>query len=351
MGDGLKAMQQAVSNPAVRKKLRRGDHIIVSRTPLRISFVGGGTDIPEYYRNNGGGAVVNAAISKYVYIIINRKFDDQVRVSYSKTEIVPSAEDIKHPLVREALKSLDICKGVEIVSISDIPSYGTGLGSSSTFTVGLLNALHAWVGENASAKELAEEAVRIEREVVGDPGGRQDQYIAAYGGIRFMEFRPDDTVDVRPIVMRGDALEDFQNNLLLFYSGKTRSGATILKGQIENVADYSERYHAMRQLAYDLRQDLERSHLSRVGMYLHENWEHKKQLHPAISDSTLNQAYERARSAGASGGKITGAGGGGFLLLYAPLSSHPAVRAALADLREEPFRLELSGSRITHVGT
>jgi D-glycero-alpha-D-manno-heptose-7-phosphate kinase len=349
MGDGLKVLQQATRYPAVQKKLRRGDHMIVSRTPLRISFVGGGTDIPEYYRHNGGGAVVNAAISKYVYIIINKKFDDQVRVSYSKTEIVPSAEDIQHPLVREALKSLDIRKGVEIVSISDIPSYGTGLGSSSTFTVGLLNALHAWVGENASAKELAEEAVRIEREVVGDPGGRQDQYIAAYGGMRFMEFHPDDTVDVRPIVMRGDAFEDFQNNLLMFYTGKTRSGSTILRGQIEEVADHSERYHAMRQLAYDLKEDLEHSELSRVGMYLHENWEHKRQLHPAISDSTLSKVYDRARSAGAIGGKITGAGGGGFLLIYAPLSSHPSVRAALADLPEEHFRLELSGSRVSHV--
>lgn len=330
--------------------LRVGQRMIVSRTPLRISFVGGGTDIPEYYRNNSGGAVVNAAINKYVYIIVNKKFDDQVRVSYSETEIVPSAEDVQHPLVREALKFLDIRKGVEIVSISDIPSYGTGLGSSSTFTVGLLNALHAWVGENASAKELAEEAVRIEREVVRDPGGRQDQYIAAYGGIRFMEFRPDDTVDVRPIVMREDAFEDFQDSLLMFYTGRTRSGATILKGQIEKVADYCEHYHAMRQLAYDLRGDLERGELSRVGVHLHENWQHKRRLHQAISDPILDEMYERARSAGASGGKVTGAGGGGFLLLYAPLPSHTNVRTALADLREEPFRLELSGSRIIHVG-
>ncbi len=324
--------------------------MIISRTPLRISFVGGGTDIPEYYRNNGGGAVVNAAIDKYVYIIVNKKFDDQVRVSYSKTEIVPSAEDIQHPLVREALNFLDIRKGIEIVSISDIPSYGTGLGSSSTFIVGLLNALHAWVGEYVSAKELAEEAVRIERELVGDPGGRQDQYIAAYGGIRFMEFRSDDTVDVRPIIMKEDAFDDFEASLLMFYTGKTRSGASILKGQIENVADFCERYHAMRQLAYDLRGDLERSELDRVGMYLHQNWQHKRHLHRAISDSMLDEMYERARSAGAGGGKITGAGGGGFLLLYVSLSSHPKVRAALADLREEPFRLELSGSRIIHVG-
>jgi D-glycero-alpha-D-manno-heptose-7-phosphate kinase len=330
--------------------LRVGQRMIVSRTPLRISFVGGGTDIPEYYRNNGGGAVVNAAINKYVYIIVNRKFDDQVRVSYSKTEIVPSAEDVQHPLVREALKFLDIRKGVEVVSISDIPSYGTGLGSSSTFTVGLLNALHAWVGENVSAKGLAEEAVQIEREIVRDPGGLQDQYIAAYGGLRFMEFHPDDRVDVAPLIVKEDIFEAFQDSLLLFYTGKTRAGAPILKAQIEGMAERRDRYDAMRRLAYDLRRDLERGELDRVGAYLHENWEHKRHLHETISDRRIDGIYRRAQAAGASGGKITGAGGGGFLLLLVPRQLRRRVLRALADLRQEPFRLERLGSRISHVG-
>src|SRR3989304_64070 len=202
VGSCLMALETLAGDALVQHALRVGNHMIISRTPLRISFAGGGTDIPEYYRNNGGGAVVNAAIDKYVHIVVNKKFDDQVRVSYSQTEIVPSAEDVRHPLVREALKLLDIRKGIEIVSISDIPSHGTGLGSSSTFTVGLLNALHAWTGEHAPAKQLAEEAVQIERDIVRDPGGKQDQYIAAYGGLRFVEFHPDERVSVTPIIMR-----------------------------------------------------------------------------------------------------------------------------------------------------
>lgn len=324
--------------------------MIVSRTPLRISFVGGGTDIPEYYRSNGGGAVVNAAINKYVHVIVNKKFDDQVRVSYSKTEIVPSAEDVQHPLVREALKFLDIRKGVEIVSISDIPSLGTGLGSSSSFTVGLLNALHAWIGELVSPRQLAEEAVHVEREIVGDPGGRQDQYIAAYGGLRFMEFHSDDTVDVKPVTMREDAFAAIQDRLLLFYTGRTRMGSPILAGQIEELAERCEHYDAIRRLAYDLRQDLERSALETVGACLHESWEHKRQLHQAISDAGIDEVYTRARAAGATGGKITGAGGGGFLLLHVPLNHQISVRRALAECREEPFHFETEGSRIMFLG-
>ncbi len=331
--------------------LRVGQRMIVSRTPLRISFVGGGTDIPAYYRNNGGGAVVSAAINKYVYIIVNKKFDDQVRVSYSKTEIVPSAEEVQHPLVREALTLLDIRKGVEIVSISDIPSHGTGLGSSSTFTVGLLNALHAWVGENVSAKELAEEAVQIEREIVRDPGGLQDQYIAALGGLRFMEFHPDDRVDVTPVLVKEDTFEALQDSLLLFYTGKTRAGPPILRGQVEKMPERRKLYDAMRRLAHDLRRDLERGELGHVGAYLNENWDHKRQLHDAISDPRIDDIYARARAAGASGGKITGAGGGGFLLLCAPPERQSVVRRALGELREQPFGFENQGSRIVYVGS
>ncbi len=334
----------------VQRALRAGKHMIISRTPLRVSFAGGGTDIPEYYRSNGGGAVVNTAIDKYVHIIVNKKFDDQVRVSYSETEIVARAEDVRHPLVREALKSLDIRRGVEIVSISDIPSHGTGLGSSSTFTVGLLNALHAWVGEHASAKQLAEEAVRIERDILKEPGGKQDQYIAAHGGLRFMEFFPDERVDVSPIVMKDEDWNRLHRSLLLFYTGKGRAGAPILAGQIDEMPNQRMHYDAMRQLARDLYRDLRDGRVDGLGKYLHEGWERKRRLHEAISDPTIEDLYARAMAAGASGGKITGAGGGGFLLVCAPPEKREQVQTALAELREEPFHLERSGSHIIYVG-
>jgi D-glycero-alpha-D-manno-heptose-7-phosphate kinase len=216
--------------------------------------------------------------------------------------------------------------------------------------VGLLHALHAWVGENVSAKELAEEAVRIEREIVQDPGGLQDQYIAAFGGLRFMEFHPDDRVDVAPVTMKKKTFEAFQDSLLLFYTGKTRAGAPILRGQIGKMTERRERYDAMRRLAFDLRRDLELGELDRVGAYLHENWEHKRQLHGAISEPASDEIYGRALASGASGGKIMGAGGGGFLLLHVALKFRERIRTALSDLREEPFQLEPSGSRIMYLG-
>lgn len=344
------ALEALAGVALVQHAMRVGNHIIISRTPLRISFVGGGTDIPEYYRNNGGGAVVNAAIDKYVHIVVNKKFDDQVRVSYGQTEIVSKAEDVRHPLVREALRLLDIRKGVEIVSISDIPSHGTGLGSSSTFTVGLLNALHAWVSEHASAKQLAEEAVRIERDIIKDPGGKQDQYIAAYGGLRFMEFHPDERVDVTPVIMGEDNLQRLQKSLLLFYTGMGRNGTSILKGQINEMENHWEHYKVMRQLASDLYHDLENGSVHSLGKYLHENWERKRRLHGPISNATIDALYARALHAGAVGGKIIGAGGGGFLLLYVPPDRQKAVRDTLANLRLEPFSFEPLGSRIIYIG-
>lgn len=343
-------IRDAPKDAAYGDRLRSGSHMIISRTPLRVSFVGGGTDIPEYYLNNGGGAVVNAAVNKYVYIVINKKFDDQVRVSYSQTEIVPRADNLRHPLVREALKLLDIQRGIEIVSISDIPSHGTGLGSSSTFTVGLLNALHAWEGEHTPARQLAEEAVKIEREIVEEPGGKQDQYIAAYGGLRFIEFHSSGQVDVAPIILREDDLRALQRSLLLFYTGKGRASAPILSGQIAEIPRHTQEYGSMRQLARDLKGDLESGRIDRVGDYLSRGWELKRRLHDAITDATIDDLYERARAAGSSGGKITGAGGGGFLLLQVPPDYQDRVRNALSDLREETVLFDNSGSRIIHVG-
>lgn len=343
------ASETIFERPSSIKVPQVGNRMVVSSTPLRISFVGGGTDIPDYYRGNGGGAVVNAAINKYVYIIVNKKFDGDVRVSYSKTENVPSAEDLQHPLVRETLKLLDIRKGIEIAAMADIPSHGTGLGSSSSFTVGLLNALHAWVGETVSAKQLAEEAVRIEREIIKDPGGRQDQYIAAYGSVRFIEFHPDGRVDVSPSIINEDDWHLLEDNLLLFYTGKGRPGTSILAGQISEMPNHWEDYHALRQLAHDLYRDLGEGRIEHLGRYMHENWERKRRLHETISDPSIEDVYSRALAAGALGGKITGAGGGGFLLLYVPRRDHERVREALSDLREEHFHLEKSGSQVVSV--
>lgn len=328
---------------------RVGERMIVSSTPLRVSFVGGGTDIPEYYENNGGGAVVNAAINKYVYIIVNKKFDGAIRVSYSKTENVLAPEDLKHPLVKEALKLVDIRKGVEIAVMADIPSHGTGLGSSSSFTVGLLNALHAWVGERVSARQLAEEAVRIEREIVKDPGGKQDQYIAAYGGVRFIEFHPDGNVNISPLLTKDSEWRSLQDQLLLFYTGRQRAGTSILAEQIDEMPRHWEHYDAMRRLAYDLFQDLNEGKIENLGRYMHENWERKKRLSGTISDASIEAIYSCAREAGAVGGKITGAGGGGFLLLCVPPNNHERVRKALSHLREEHFEFERYGSQVNFV--
>ncbi len=330
------------------RKASTGHNLVISRTPLRVSFVGGGTDIAAYYRTHGGGAVVNAAIDKYVHIIVNPKFDGRVRVSYSQTENVETAEEVRHPLVREALKLLGIRNGVEIVSVSDIASTGTGLGSSSAFLVGLLHALHAWLGEKVTPRILAEESVKIEREIVGDPGGKQDQYIAAFGGLQFMAFHPDDRVDVYPIRVPREVRERLERSLLLFYTGNGRNGAPILKGQIDRMALNGEYYDQMRQLAYDLCRDLEAGHVDRLGEYLHRNWVCKRSLHQGISTPAIDETYERARAAGALGGKITGAGGGGFLLLFAPLEVHEAIRSAVSGLREESVRFEEVGSRILY---
>ena len=323
--------------------------MIVSSTPLRISFVGGGTDIQDYFENNGGGAVVNAAIDKYMYIIVNKKFDGQIRVAYSQTENVDTAEKVQHPLVREALKLLGIRSGIEIMSLADIPSHGTGLGSSSAFTVGLLNALHTWLGEHVSPKQLAEEAVLIERKIVKDPGGLQDQYIAAYGGIRFIQFHADGTVDATPVVLSEAAWHTLEENLLLFYTGAARLGPTILAGQIEEMPRHWKQYDRMRALAHELYNDLRTGRVDRLGEYMHENWERKKSLHPAISDRSIEGLYARAMEAGATGGKITGAGGGGFLLLCVPPKNRDAVRTALSEIREEHFHLEKFGSQVIFV--
>lgn len=323
--------------------------MIITRTPFRISFVGGGTDLPEFYRIEPG-AVVSTAINKYMYIVVNKRFDDTIRVSYSKTEIVKDVEEIQHRAVREALKLVGITKGVEIVSIADIPA-GTGLGSSSSFTVGLLNALYAYKGFLKSAEELANEACHIEIDILGEPIGKQDQYIAAYGGLRYTQFNADGTVFTEPIIYSKVSKEKLNRNLLLFYTGVTREAGNILKEQQANAKqdDKLACLRKMRDLAFELKQQLnDNSSPDVLGEFLHKGWMLKKQLASGISDDRIDEYYERAIRAGALGGKILGAGGGGFLLLYCPKERQLQVKEALG-LRQLDFSFEPEGSKIIYV--
>ena len=325
--------------------------MIISRTPLRASFVGGGSDLPAFYRTSPG-AVVSTAINKYIYITVNKKFDDKIRVSYSVTEIVDEVDELKHELIRECLKLLDIDGGIEITSIADIPSQGTGLGSSSSYTVGLLNALYAYKGMHVGAERLAKEACEIEIELCSKPMGKQDQYIAAYGGLQYIRFNPDETVFVDPIIHLKDVRIELEKHLLLFYTGLTRSSNSILSEQTENTEQQEEKREILRKmvrLATELSDALNRNELESFGEILHAGWLEKQKLARNISTSIINDWYEKAREHGAIGGKILGAGGGGFLLLYAPPEKHKGIIGALAELQRFPFSFEPQGSKIIYV--
>jgi len=324
--------------------------MIITRTPFRVSFGGGGTEFPDFYRVEPG-AVVSTAINKYMYIVVNKRFDNTIRVSYSRTEIVKDVEKIQHPIVREALKLVGITKGIEIVSIADIPA-GTCLGSSSSFTVGLLNALYAYKGILKSAEELAREACCIEIDILGEPIGKQDQYIAAYGGFRYIQFNPDETVFVESIICDKENREKLNQNLFLFYTGNTREAKSILKEQKINTkkSDKVECLKQMRNLAFELRSHFNNnSEPDILGEFLHKGWMLKKQLASGISNDKIDKYYEIALKAGALGGKILGAGGGGFLLLYCPKEKQTKLQEALNDLTLTEFSLEPEGSKIIYV--
>jgi D-glycero-alpha-D-manno-heptose-7-phosphate kinase len=322
--------------------------MIISRTPLRMSFVGGGTDLPAFYRRYGG-AVLSTAIDKYVYVNVNKKFDNGIRVGYSKNEEVTSVDQIEHRLVREALRYVGISGGIEITTIADIPSRGTGLGSSSSFTVGLLHALNAFNGRYVSSAQLGSDSCRIEIDICGEPIGKQDQYAAAFGGFNLIEFRPDDSVIVSPVICERETLRELEQNLIVFYTGITRSASAILKQQSEQVAQDGAKYNVlarMAELAHVLRDELQRNVVESLGEILHENWMLKKSISSGVSTGEIDSWYESARRAGATGGKILGAGGGGFLLLYAPGEKHEAVERALHPLRRVSMGFEPLGSRI-----
>jgi D-glycero-alpha-D-manno-heptose-7-phosphate kinase len=325
--------------------------MIISRTPLRISFAGGGSDLPAFYAHEPG-CVVSTAINKYIYITVNRKFDRQIRASYSITEIVDTVDELKHELMREALRFVGLDGGIEITSISDIPSQGTGLGSSSSYTVGLLNALYAYTGQHVSAERLARDACSIEIDICKKPIGRQDQYIAAYGGLRHIRFNPEGDVFVNPIICSPATKTALHQSLLLLYTGLTRSADGILADQARNTANDSQSRLALRamvNMADELRDAIAANDLRAFGEILHQSWLEKKKLASGITNPTIDDWYRRAQSHGVIGGKITGAGGGGFYLLYAPPQRHAEILRALPELRHIPFRFEPQGSQIIYV--
>jgi D-glycero-alpha-D-manno-heptose-7-phosphate kinase len=324
--------------------------MVISRTPLRVSFVGGGSDLVSF-AHRYGGAVLSTTIDKYVYVVVTERFEDDIRVSYSRTEIVDSVAKLKHDLVREALRLAGLPRRVEIVTIADVPSRGTGLGSSSAVTVGVLNALYAYQGILKSPGELAAEASHIEIDILGKPIGKQDQYATAFGGLQLLRFGPGHGVDRQPLVLTDDARLRLQRNLLLFYTGKQRSASKVL-GEIEATArtrQTKRNLERLRDLAYELYDEICRGNTDALGEYLHKGWEQKRRL-AGVTNAKVDGWYRDARSAGATGGKLLGAGGGGFMLFYAPRDRHDAIRSALTQLREVPIRFDSTGSRIIHIG-
>jgi D-glycero-alpha-D-manno-heptose-7-phosphate kinase len=312
-----------------------------------MSFVGGGTDLPDFAREHGG-AVVSTSIDKWIHVLVARRFEGDIRLSYSRTETVEKASDLEHELVREALRVTGLPRGLEIATLADVPSRGTGLGSSSAVTVGLLNALYAFQGIYRPPTALAAEAAGIEIETLGKPIGLQDQYAVACGGFNFIEFPAAGGVRVNPIVTPPGTLERLHRKLLLFYTGRQRAASDVLTGQRDAIRDGSatETLIQMRDLAHEMRDILGRGEEDQVGELLHRNWELKRTLTEGLSGSDVDAWYESARAAGATGGKLLGAGAGGFLLIAAEPDDQPAVRAALGDLRETPFHFAARGTEI-----
>jgi D-glycero-alpha-D-manno-heptose-7-phosphate kinase len=324
----------------------QGNDMIITRTPLRVGLVGGGTDLPDYYREHGG-RVLNAAIDKYVYVVVKQRFDDDIYVNYSSKEIVSRVEDLQHELVREALHMTGIRGGVEITTLSDIPSSGgSGLGSSSAVTVGLLQALFTYQGRQLTAEELADRACAIEIDRCRKPIGKQDQYAAAYGGVCDIRFGPGDRVVVDQLALTPQVRRKVQEELLLFFTGVTRSANSILSEQTANIADRLPQLHQLRDLAGEAANGLRDGDVDALGVAMNKSWAAKRELASGVSTSQIDEAVEAAISAGATGVKVTGAGGGGFLLVVCPLENQRRVREQLAHLRELPISIEPFGSRV-----
>lgn len=323
--------------------------MILTRTPFRVSFAGGGSDIASFYEKHGG-CVLSTSINKYMYISIHPNFSGEDTVlKYSKTETVNDVSKIEHVYFKQILEQLSV-KGVEIVSTADVPA-GTGLGSSSSFTVGLLHALYSYKGKFVSKERLASEACEIEIDKLGNPIGKQDQYAAAYGGLNFYEFREDGSVDVEPIIMNENSRRKLEENLMMLYTGQLHSASEILKEQKGNITSGDKEANQLKicELARALRSELQNNNIDAMGEILHENWLLKKTLASGISNPEIDEMYTKAIANGAVGGKLLGAGGGGFLLFYVPKDKQNDVKKA-TGLPQMPISFDRQGSAVIYVG-
>ena len=318
--------------------------MIIVQTPLRVSFFGGGTDFPSFFQKEEG-CVLSTAIDKYIFVTIKKRFDDKIRVGYTKTELVDSIDEIQHELIREAFRFSGVEKGVEITTMGDIPA-GSGLGSSSTVTVGALHAMYAHQSKTIPTEQIARQACEIEIKNLHKPIGIQDQYIATYGGFRFFRFMPDSKVITEKVELSDTQKQRLNENLLLFYTGITRKAETILDEQKTNISKRMYVLQEIKGIAFEAYQQLKSGNIDCLGNLLHESWQLKKQLASQISNGKIDEWYSEARKKGALGGKITGAGGGGFLLLYCPYEYRDKVRSVLCHLREVPIRLETDGTKV-----
>ena len=325
--------------------------MIIAGAPFRISFGGGGSDVASYYQKNRG-AVLSTTIDKSMYITIHRYFEpQQTLLKYSQTELVRHVGDIQHPIFREVLQRMLPGGGIEVSSSADIPA-GTGLGSSSSFTVALLHALHAHQGRFRSKEQLADEACKVEIEYLREPIGKQDQYAAAYGGLNLIEFQHSGQVAVSPVTLPADVTRELENNLLLFFTGMQRSARDILTEQKRNMREQNkvDTLTKMVDLTYHMLELLVQGEVAGFGRAMHQQWLHKRSLASGITNPFIKKYYQHAMDHGALGGKLLGAGGGGFLLFYCEPSQQQRLRKAMCELRELPFRFDWHGSRILYVG-
>lgn len=327
--------------------------MIITRSPLRISLGGGGTDLPSYYRQHTG-FVIAAAINKYVYVTIHEMFSEGILLKYSRMERTDRVEEIQHPIIREALQLVPPrSRHLEITSLADIPA-GTGMGSSGSFTTALLRALHALNRNSVSRRELAEQACHIEIDRLGEPIGKQDQYIAVFGGLTCFTFLPDGQVEVEPLQLDSETLHNLEDNLALFFTGFTRSASELLRDQDsrsrQNDPKMLEQLDFVKQLGYESKRLLERGELRAFAELMHVHWEHKKARSPGMSNSRIDEYYELARRHGALGGKLIGAGGGGFLMFYTEEKSRLRRAMTQAGLREVRFGFDFDGTRVLAQG-
>ncbi len=322
--------------------------MIITQTPYRVSFAGGGTDLPAFYEQDYG-AVLSMGIAQHMYVTVSPRFDRTTRVAYTRVEIADGIDRIEHTIAREALRMTGLGAHLEITTVGDVPA-GTGMGSSSSLAVGLLNALYAYKGQVTSPGMLAEKACEIEIDILGKPIGRQDQYAAAFGGVNYIRFNPDHSVDVEPVPCAPAFLDQLEKHIILLYTDQQRDADTILKKQSEGSRDKAQVLREMRDLAGELRRTMGgQGDLEDFGRILHTGWELKRSLGFGISNAGVDEWYAAARANGAMGGKLLGAGGGGFLLVMAPPERHDAIRAACGHPRELPFRIDRRGSRVIFI--